>query len=114
MKNSVKERRKLLNMTQGKFGDLIGVSRQTINAIEKEKFDLSVHTAFKMTEIFECAIEELFNFHANNPFYWLHKKRPEIKGLFFKMSNQTALVLLGKFFIVVFFQAKIKTNNHHH
>ena len=77
MKNSVKERRKLLKMTQGKFVDLIGVSRQNINAIDKEKFDLSVHTAFKM-------------------------------------SNQTALVLLGKFFIVVFFQAKIKTNNHHH
>ena len=62
MKNSVKARRKLLKMTQEQFGDLVGVSRQTINAIEKEKFDPSLPTAFKMAEIFDCAIEELFNF----------------------------------------------------
>ena len=62
MKNSVKERRKLLKMTQEEFGDLIGVSRQTINAIEKEKFDPSLPTAFKMAKLFQCAIEELFEF----------------------------------------------------
>lgn len=49
-------------MTQEEFGDLIGVSRQTINAIEKEKFDPSLPTAFKMAELFQCAIEELFEF----------------------------------------------------
>ncbi|MDP5042343.1 MAG: helix-turn-helix transcriptional regulator, partial [Crocinitomicaceae bacterium] len=41
MKNRVKELRKLKGLTQEQLAEFIGVSRQTINAIEKEKFDPS-------------------------------------------------------------------------
>jgi putative transcriptional regulator len=49
-------------MTQEDLAEIIGVSRQTINAIEKEKFDPSLPTAFKMARLFELPIEEIFIF----------------------------------------------------
>jgi len=60
MKNRVKELRKTKKMTQEELADVIGVSRQTINAIEKEKFDPSLPTAFKMAELFNLKIEDIF------------------------------------------------------
>ena len=51
MKNKVLELRKSKGLTQEQLADIIGVSRQTINAIEKEKFDPSLPTAFKMAKI---------------------------------------------------------------
>lgn len=60
MKNKVRELRKLKGLTQEQLGDIIGVSRQTINAIEKEKFDPSLPTAFKMSKLFNRPIEEFF------------------------------------------------------
>ncbi len=49
-------------MTQEELAEVIGVSRQTINAIEKEKFDPSLPTAFKMAELFGLKIEDIFFF----------------------------------------------------
>jgi putative transcriptional regulator len=49
-------------MTQEELAEIIGVSRQTINAIEKEKFDPSLPTAFKMAGLFQLPIEEIFHF----------------------------------------------------
>lgn len=60
MKNRVQELRKLRKLTQEDLAEIIGVSRQTINAIEKEKFDPSLPTAFKMSQLFQVSIEELF------------------------------------------------------
>lgn len=60
MKNKVRELRKKRGLTQEQLAEIIGVSRQTINAIEKEKFDPSLPTAFKMGKLFELAIEEFF------------------------------------------------------
>jgi len=65
MKNRVKELRKSQKLTQEELADLIGISRQAINAIEKEKFDPSLPTAFKMAELFKTSIEELFLFIKN-------------------------------------------------
>ncbi|MBT5857671.1 MAG: helix-turn-helix transcriptional regulator, partial [Flavobacteriaceae bacterium] len=48
--------------TQEELAELIGISRQAINAIEKEKFDPSLPTAFKMANLFKTSIEELFLF----------------------------------------------------
>ena len=48
MKNIVRNLRKQRELTQDQLGEIIGVSRQTINAIEKEKFDPSLPTAFKL------------------------------------------------------------------
>jgi len=62
MKNRVRELRSLRNMTQEDLAEVIGVSRQTINAIEKEKFDPSLPTAFKMAGLFQLPIEEIFHF----------------------------------------------------
>ena len=62
MKNKVKDFRKKKKITQNELADLIGVSRQTINAIEKDKFDPSLPTAFKLSELFKTSIEELFIF----------------------------------------------------
>jgi putative transcriptional regulator len=62
MKNRVRELRKNQKLTQEELAELIGISRQAINAIEKEKFDPSLPTAFKMAELFKTSIEELFLF----------------------------------------------------
>jgi putative transcriptional regulator len=60
MKNRVKELRKNQKLTQEELAELIGISRQAINAIEKEKFDPSLPTAFKMAKLFKTLIEDLF------------------------------------------------------
>ncbi len=60
MKNRVKELRYKRKITQEELAELIGISRQAINAIEKEKFDPSLPTAFKLSELFKTSIEELF------------------------------------------------------
>ncbi len=62
MKNIVRNLRKQRELTQEQLGEIIGVSRQTINAIEKEKFDPSLPTAFKMSKLFEIPIEKFFFF----------------------------------------------------
>ncbi len=62
MRNRVKELRKNQKLTQEELAELIGISRQAINAIEKEKFDPSLPTAFKMAKLFKSSIEELFIF----------------------------------------------------
>lgn len=62
MKNKVRELRKQKGLTQEQSAEIIGVSRQTINAIEKEKFDPSLPTAFKMAKLFEMSIENFFLF----------------------------------------------------
>ena len=62
MKNRVKEFRKNKSLTQEELADLIGISRQAIISIEKEKFDPSLTTAFNMANLFKVSIEELFFF----------------------------------------------------
>ena len=62
MKNRVKELRKNQKLTQEELAQLIGISRQAINAIEKEKFDPSLPTAFKMAKLFKTNIEDIFTF----------------------------------------------------
>lgn len=60
MNNRVKELRKEMGLTQEDLAEVIGVSRQTVNAIEKQKFDPSLNTAFKMAKLFELPIESIF------------------------------------------------------
>lgn len=62
MKNRLKVLRAENNYTQEDLADIIGVSRQTINAIEKEKFDPSLPTAFRISKLFNLPIEEIFTF----------------------------------------------------
>lgn len=60
MNNRVKELRKEKGYTQENLAEIIGVSRQTVNAIEKQKFDPSLNTAFKIAKLFELPIESIF------------------------------------------------------
>jgi len=47
-------------MTQDELADKAKVSRQTINAIENDKYDPSLPLAFSLAKAFCCKIEELF------------------------------------------------------
>lgn len=62
MKNRIRVLRAEKNWTQEELAVAIGVSRQTINAIEKEKFDPSLPTAFRISNLFERPIEDIFQF----------------------------------------------------
>ncbi|MGJ8661124.1 MAG: helix-turn-helix transcriptional regulator [Bacteroidota bacterium] len=61
MKNKLKVLRAERDMTQADLADALAVSRQTINAIEKGKFDPSLPLAFKISNLFELSIEEIFD-----------------------------------------------------
>ena len=63
MKNKLQELRKNRKLTQEQLAEIIGVSRQTINAIEKDKFDPSLPTAFRMAQLFKKKIEDIFLFN---------------------------------------------------
>ena len=60
MKNRIRVARAEVRMTQQQLAEAIGVSRQTINAIESGKFVPSTVLALKMAQIFEKPVEELF------------------------------------------------------
>ena len=61
MKNRLKVLRAERNWTQAELAAQLDVSRQTINAIEKEKYDPSLSLAFKVAKLFACRIEEVFD-----------------------------------------------------
>lgn len=60
MKNRVRELRKDHEWSQAHFAELLGVSRQNIIAIEKEKYDPSLALALKIARLFNLTIEEIF------------------------------------------------------
>jgi putative transcriptional regulator len=61
MKNQLKVLRAERRWSQAELADRAGVSRQTINAIETEKYDPSLPLAFKLAEIFGESIEGIFD-----------------------------------------------------
>ena len=60
MKNRLRVLRAEYNWSQAELADRVGVSRQTINAIETEKYDPSLPLAFKLARLFGKPIEEIF------------------------------------------------------
>jgi len=64
MKNKLKVLRAERDWTQAKLAEALEVSRQTINAIEKGKFDPSLPLAFKAARLFKLSIEEIFQDQA--------------------------------------------------
>ena len=60
MRNRLKVLRAERNWSQAEVGDRLGVSRQTINAIEREKYDPSLPLAFAIAKLFGQKIEEIF------------------------------------------------------
>jgi len=60
MKNRLRVLRAERDWSQAELAERLGVSRQTVNAIENGKYDPSLPLAFKMAAIFEMSIEEIF------------------------------------------------------
>jgi len=60
MKNNIKVERAIQNMTQAKLAEMISVSRQTINAMELNKYVPSTVLALKISEIFKKPVNEIF------------------------------------------------------
>jgi putative transcriptional regulator len=60
MKNRLRELRTAKEWSQGELADKLAVSRQTINAIETEKYDPSLPLAFKIAKLFKLPVEEIF------------------------------------------------------
>ena len=60
MKNMLKVLRAERNWTQSELADRLSVTRQTINAIEKNKYDPSLPLAFKLAGVFDMTIEAIF------------------------------------------------------
>ena len=61
MKSRLKELRAERGWSQGELAERLGVSRQTINAIETEKYDPSLPLAFKIARVFGQPIERIFS-----------------------------------------------------
>ncbi len=60
MQNQIKLFREKKNISQGKLADLCNVSRQTINAIENNKYDPSLQLAFDIAKILGVKVDKLF------------------------------------------------------
>lgn len=60
MKNKLKVFRAMNDITQEGLAEKLGVTRQTIIAIEKDKYDPSLSLAFKMAKLFQVKIEDIF------------------------------------------------------
>ncbi|MDL5598871.1 helix-turn-helix transcriptional regulator [Pseudomonas kribbensis] len=61
MKNRLKELRAERKWSQMDLAERLNVSRQTINAIENERYDPSLPLAFQIARVFEMTIESIFD-----------------------------------------------------
>lgn len=61
MRNRIRERRKELGLSQEELAKKCGVSRQTINAIENNKYDPTLSLAFSLARELSIKVDELFN-----------------------------------------------------
>lgn len=60
MRNRLKDHREALGWSQGELARRLGVSRQTINAVETDKYDPSLPLALRMAKLFRVAVPDLF------------------------------------------------------
>jgi putative transcriptional regulator len=61
MVNDVRELRGAKGMSQQALGDALGVSRQTVNAIEQGRYDPSLPLAIRLARYFGLTVEEVFH-----------------------------------------------------
>ena len=66
MKNTIKIERAIKNITQADLADLIGVSRQTINTIESNKYVPSTVLALKISKVFGKSVNDIFELDADD------------------------------------------------
>ncbi len=61
MKNRVREFRTARGWSQADLAEKLQVSRQTVNAVETERYDPSLPLALKLGRLFKCPVEDLFH-----------------------------------------------------
>ncbi len=66
MKNTIRVERAIKNITQAELAELIGVSRQTINTIESNRYVPSTVLALKIARVFGKPVEEIFTLEAED------------------------------------------------
>ena len=66
MKNSIKIERAIKDITQEELANKIGVSRQTINSIEKNRYIPSTVLSLKISKIFNKSVNEIFELEHND------------------------------------------------
>lgn len=66
MKNNIRVERAILRMTQQQLAERIGVTRQTINAIEAGKYVPSTVLALKMAQVFGKSVDDVFQLDDND------------------------------------------------
>ena len=66
MKNNMKVERARLDMSQQDLAYALGVSRQTVNAIEKGKFNPSTVLALKISTVFNLSVNDIFELEADD------------------------------------------------
>ena len=66
MKNTIKVERAKQNITQQDLAEKVGVSRQTINSIESQKYIPSTVLALKIAKIFDIKVEEIFELEEDD------------------------------------------------
>jgi len=64
LRNNLRELRAERSMTQQDLADAIGVTRQTVIAIELDKYSPSLETAFKIAQVFAVPLEQVFQYEA--------------------------------------------------
>lgn len=67
MKNRIQELRKAQHMTQADLANKLEVTRQTIIALEKGKYNASLLLAHRIATLFQLKIEDVFIFEENKP-----------------------------------------------
>jgi putative transcriptional regulator len=65
--NRITEMRAAAGMSQGELGDRIGVTRQTVNAIEAGKYSPSLEVAFRISRVFAVPLETIFQYPDHVP-----------------------------------------------
>ena len=66
MRNNIKDFRKNFKMTQEELAERVRVTRQTINAVEQEKYAPALGLAFKLATLFGVKVEDIFIYSGDN------------------------------------------------
>jgi putative transcriptional regulator len=66
MKNTLRVERAKLNITQQELANKVGVSRQTINSIEAERYVPSTVLAIKISNVFKTTVNEIFQLEGDD------------------------------------------------
>lgn len=62
IRNNIRDLRAEAGLTQQDLADLIGVTRQTVNAIEGDKYSPTLEAAFRIAEVFKVPLESVFSY----------------------------------------------------